>query len=210
MEEFYAAEGLRVSLTFQKGKKPMTGDIQRTQDTLGRVIGLGKDLVALFRDGALLLLAILLLALPEKLNAILVKAGFEEGSVVGFKWKSKLVNSDQALKDANATISDLQKKSGELSTALTEVAAKLNDPKLREKAAALQADNRSLAMAAKEVQATLASTIEANTPFVTSALSAGDVKNGRSYLEAMRALIRQGMRRKGMQPSMESGMQRYF
>jgi hypothetical protein len=54
-------------------------------------VSLGKDAVALFRDGSLLILAVLLVVFPRKFNRILVDAGFEEGSVVGFRWKSKLV-----------------------------------------------------------------------------------------------------------------------
>ena len=74
------------------------------------LLSTGKDLVSLLRDGSLLVLAILLILFPSTLSAILVKAGFVEGSVAGFKWKANLVASDAALKEAQATITDLQKK----------------------------------------------------------------------------------------------------
>lgn len=51
---------------------------------LATIIALGKDLVALLRDGALFLLAVLLIAFPTQFNTILVNAGFEEGRIVGF------------------------------------------------------------------------------------------------------------------------------
>jgi len=79
-----------------------------------RFIAVGKDLVSLLRDAALFLLAVLLVAFPIQFNSILVDAGFEEGSLVGFKWKSKLVESNRPLQDAQATISDLQTKNDDL------------------------------------------------------------------------------------------------
>ena len=54
---------------------------------LEHAIIIGKDLFALLRDFSLFLLAALLLLFPAQLNDILMRAGFEEGSVVGFKWK---------------------------------------------------------------------------------------------------------------------------
>jgi len=77
------------------------------QSWLAASVSLGKDLVALLRDGAIFVLALLLIVFPLQFNSILVNAGFEEGSLVGFKWKSTLVESDRALKDAQGTISDL-------------------------------------------------------------------------------------------------------
>jgi hypothetical protein len=84
------------------------------------VVSLGKDAVALLRDGALFVLAALLIVFPNTFNAILVNAGFEEGSVVGFKWKSKLVESDRTLQKAKATIDELQGKNDQLVAALAE------------------------------------------------------------------------------------------
>ena len=75
-----------------------------------RVVSLGKDLVALLRDATLFVLAMLLLVFPAQFDSILVDAGFEEGSVVGFKWKSKLIDSNQALEEARATIASLRAK----------------------------------------------------------------------------------------------------
>ena len=88
--------------------------------TLTRSVALGKDLVSLLRDFAIFVLALLLLVFPGQFNSILVNAGFEEGSLVGFKWKSKLVESDNALKEAQSTIAVLQASNDELVKALAE------------------------------------------------------------------------------------------
>ena len=141
------------------------------QSWLTASVSLGKDLVSLLRDGAIFILALLLIVFPIQFNSILVKAGFEEGSLVGFKWKSKLVESDKALKDAQATISNLQAKNDELVKALEDTNAKLKDPTLMKRAEKLQDENSRLKDATQQVQATVSNAIESNIPLVEKALS---------------------------------------
>ena len=154
----------------------MTDEAKKPESGIAKGVSLGKDLVALLRDTALLVLAVLLLALPETLNSVLVKAGFEEGSVVGFKWKSKLVSSDASLKEANATISDLQKKNQELSKALTDATTIGNAPELKARLAKLQVENEKLEQTVKQVQSSVNSTISSNAQFVKQALVSADTK----------------------------------
>ena len=90
---------------------------------IATVISIGKDLISLLRDIVLFLLAVLLLAFPVKLNSMLVDAGFKEGSVAGFKWQSSLVNSNQALEEAQAKITELQKENNNQVKALAEARA---------------------------------------------------------------------------------------
>lgn len=142
---------------------------------LAKTISLGKDLVALLRDGALFLLALLLIAFPTQFNTILVNAGFEEGSIVGFKWKSKLIESDSALKEAQGTIADLQAKNDELVAALADANSKLTDPALGQRINRLEDENRRLKDSAQQVQSTVAQAIESNVPLVEKALSTQDV-----------------------------------
>ena len=144
------------------------------QSWLKASVSLGKDLVSLLRDGAIFVLALLLIVFPIQFNSILINAGFEEGSLVGFKWKSKLVESDKALKDAQATISDLQAKNDELVKALGDTNAKLKDPKLMERAEKLQDENSRLKDATLQVQTTVSNAIESNVPLVAKALSSTD------------------------------------
>jgi hypothetical protein len=134
-------------------------------------VSLGKDLVSLLRDGAIVLFALLLVVFPIQFNTMLVKAGFEEGSLVGFKWKSKLVESDKALKDAQSSISDLQAKNDELIKALEDTNAKLKDPTLMKRAEQLQNETSRLKDATLQVQTTVSNAIESNIPLVAKALS---------------------------------------
>jgi hypothetical protein len=150
-------------------------DIPKTAHSwLTATVSLCKDLVSLLRDGAIFILGLLLIVFPMQFNSILVNAGFEEGSLVGFKWKSKLVESDKALKDAQATISDLQAKNDELVKALGDTNAKLKDPTLMARAVKLQDENSRIKDATLQVQTTVSNAIESNIPLVAKALSATD------------------------------------
>jgi hypothetical protein len=146
------------------------------QSWLTASVSVGKDLVSLLRDGAIFVLALLLVVFPLQFNSILVNAGFEEGSLVGFKWKSKLVESDKALKDAQTTISDLQAKNDELVKALADTNAKLKDPTLLQRAEKLQDENSKLRDATQQVQTTVSNAIESNVPLVAKALSSTDAR----------------------------------
>lgn len=139
--------------------------------TFSTLIAIGKDLVSLLRDAALFLLALLLVAFPAQFNSILVRAGFEEGSVVGFKWKSSLVVSDQALQDANKTIAQIQAKNDELLKALADANMKVNDPQQLAHLAKLEEENRRLKEQTQKVQSVVSDTIESNAPLVAKALS---------------------------------------
>src|SRR5262245_31809255 len=112
-----------------------------TSTLVSRFIGIGKDLVSLLRDGALFVLALLLVAFPGQFNTILVNAGFEEGSVVGFKWKSKLVESNQVLQEAQTQIVTLQGENDKLLKELAAANAKANDPVLMQRLTGLEEDN---------------------------------------------------------------------
>lgn len=144
----------------------MNGVGSSNKSSLASSIGIGKDLVALLRDGAILILAVLLVAFPVQFNSILVNAGFEEGSIVGFKWKKGLVQSNNALQDAQNTISKLQGENDNLLKALNDANLKLNDPSQLERFAALEAENMKLKAATIVVQSTVTETIAANAPLV--------------------------------------------
>jgi len=144
----------------------MNGVVSSNKSSLASSIGIGKDLVALLRDGAILILAVLLVAFPVRFNSILVDAGFEEGSIVGFKWKKSLVQSNNALQDTQNTISKLQGENDNLLKALNDANLKLNDPSQLERLAALEAENMKLKAATTVVQSTVTETIAANAPLV--------------------------------------------
>ena len=52
-----------------------------------------KNLISILKDGLLLVFFLLLLVFPDHLNSILVRAGFIDGSVMGFNWKQKAIES---------------------------------------------------------------------------------------------------------------------
>lgn len=133
-----------------------------------------KDFISLLRDSALLLLAVLLVAFPTQFNTILTDAGFEEGSVVGFKWKSKLIESNRALEDAQQTISTLQGKNDELLKALSDANSKSPDPKLLEQLKTLEKENEDLKTTTLNVQARVTESIESNAPLVEMAMSSAN------------------------------------
>src|SRR5205807_9823026 len=99
------------------------------------LIVVGKDVVTLLRDSALFLFALLLLVFPNAFNTILTKAGFDERSFAGFKWKGKLVNSDSALKEARASITELKSQLDKTSKALEDATS--NNPALKNSLAKL-------------------------------------------------------------------------
>ena len=115
-------------------------------------VSIAKDIVVLSRDGALIILAILLFAFPVKFNHMMVEAGFKEGNLLGFKWKTNLEDSNSALKKANLVLDSLQLKNGQLILALQDVEKKLNDTELKEKLKNLETQNTKIQQTTKKVQ----------------------------------------------------------
>ena len=134
------------------------------------MITVWKDLVSLLRDASLLLVVILLVLFPDKFNSILVNAGFEEGSLVGLKWKAKVVETNDALEEAMATIDRLEREKDGLYKALDEAKQKLTDVDLVAQLDRLESDREKLVEDTQKIQEQLASTIKANTPYVQKAL----------------------------------------
>ena len=152
---------------------------QKSQVTAA--IEIAKNLFALFRDVALAVLAVLLLVFPATFNDRLTRAGFEEGSFAGLKWKAKLVESDTGLKEALVQINVLSDQMKLTSDKLKEAEAKLNDPKFNAEVAKLEQDTRSVSSAAERVTANVSNIISSNAPLVERAQSSDDGKWGVVY-----------------------------
>jgi hypothetical protein len=143
------------------------GEIQsgeRTIKSASSFVVLGKDSVALLRDVALFILALLLLVFPGTFNSLLSKAGFEEGSFVGFKWKGKFLQADDTLVKAQATINDLTDQNHKLSQLLEEAQPKLNDTALKEQIQAARAENQKVTASSSHVEESVASAVADNAP----------------------------------------------
>jgi hypothetical protein len=135
-------------------------------------VSVGKDSVGLLRDLMIFILAVMLLLFPKVLNDTLVNAGFEEGSLVGFKWKSRLLNSDQALKDARFALDRMRVQNDSLSKALAAAQLQLTDTVLRRRIARVQTANQQLATSVSQVQRSVNHTIAASAPVVQEAQQA--------------------------------------
>ncbi len=140
-----------------------------TQENKRSILGIWKDLVAVVRDTAILALGILLILFPTKFNDLLVNAGFEEGNVVGFKWKAKLVESDQALKEAQANITDLAAQNEKLTKALYDVQSKSIDSIEKQRLIELEEENKRLKITSARVEANIQTTIAGNAALVEKA-----------------------------------------
>ncbi len=147
-----------------------------SRGSISAAIAVARDGIAVLRDASIFLLAVLLLVFPLKLNALLTDAGFEEGSIVGFKWKAKLVSSDEALKDANAQLTDMRTQHDQLLTLLNEVSAQVHDPKLEQRIAQTRQVSSAVLKTALAVQASTEATIGANASLVNKAIGATDPK----------------------------------
>jgi hypothetical protein len=133
---------------------------------VANVISIGKDTISFFRDAILFLLAVLLIAFPQKFNSMLVEAGFNEGNIGGFKWQASLVKSNQALEEAQSKISELQKISNEQMKILVEAKKNTNDQILIQRIAKVEKENISGQESTGLVQRTVAQTIKTNVPLV--------------------------------------------
>jgi len=151
------------------------------KQTLKNRISIAKDLVVLLRDAAIIILAVLLIVFPIKFNSILVKAGFEEGDVVGFKWKSNLKNSTIALERAYSSIDSLEFKNTQLILALHEAEKKLNDSDLKTKLKKLEDQNLKIQQSTRETQADVLNVIDQNTPLIESIKSTSNKDDYKIY-----------------------------
>ena len=88
-------------------------DIDKT-----KIISNTKTIIEIIISSLTLIIVCLFLFSPKSFNTILTDAGFEEGSVVGFKWKNKLLETDQVVKDLKQQNASLVKQNEELLTAI--------------------------------------------------------------------------------------------
>ena len=135
-------------------------------ESLSGAVAIGKDIVALLRDGALLVMAVLLIFWPTRVNSILVDAGFEEGSFAGLTWKAKLSETDDALVEAQATIEDLRTQNHKLSEALEGTKNAIANAEVKENITKLQRLNDQLDDSSALVQQMAKAATSANAPLV--------------------------------------------
>lgn len=147
----------------------MTPDPAKTN--LQAQVTVAKDITATARDACLLLLGLLLLVFPATFNRILVSAGFEEGSIAGLKWKSKLQNSDEALKVATGKIAELQRQLTANQDLLKQAQSKIENPALAAQVSQVVDGNAAIDRSASAVQRQSEAVINANADYVAKATS---------------------------------------
>jgi hypothetical protein len=146
----------------------------QTATRLAHFVNVGKDVVALLRDALLFLLAALLLFFPGNVNHILVKAGFREGSLAGFTWQASLVESSNALTEAQSTITSLKAENSKLLKALGEATTKLAEPALGAFVEQLTEQNLAVVRSSSEVQESVRATLKSNAALVKKAQAVGE------------------------------------
>lgn len=94
-----------------------------------------KDFLSLFKDGVLIAMFLLLIIFPSYFNTILERAGFTEGSMMGFSWKQKAIetkevadSSQQLAVDAGIRMEQMQQRMDSISKNLEKLAETNNDP----------------------------------------------------------------------------------
>jgi len=146
----------------------------KSESKLSSFAAIGKDLVAMLRDSIVLVIAVLLLFWPTTINTILVKAGFEEGSFAGLKWKAKLDKTDDALLVAQSVISDLREQNQRLSSALEEATSRNSDANISNNVKSLGEINRQLVRDSTRVQSAVTDVTSGNAQMIQKyQLSAG-------------------------------------
>jgi preprotein translocase subunit SecF len=94
-----------------------------------------KDFLSIFKDAVLIVLFLLLICFPALLNGILERAGFTEGSMMGFTWKQKAQqskevadSSQQIALQAGFQMEQMQERLDSISKKLVTLSATTNDP----------------------------------------------------------------------------------
>jgi len=85
-----------------------------------------KDALASFRELLLVLTFLLLLTFPGCVNTILVKAGFTDGSVMGFNWKQKAIESNDVADSSQMLAETAIDQLDQLQSKLDSVSNQLN------------------------------------------------------------------------------------
>src|SRR6478609_3690912 len=97
-----------------------------------KVISNGKDLVALLRDLSLVVIFLLLLICPEGFNGILTNAGFEEGSILNFKWKNSALKSNAELQETSSQLEMYKEQADSLKLLISQIQQKVADPEVKQ------------------------------------------------------------------------------
>jgi hypothetical protein len=83
------------------------------------------------RDGLFLIIIVMLLFLPGKVNHILIEAGFTKASILGFDWEKKLDESAKQTEAAQQEVERLHSELGQYATRIDQVASSVAQPAVK-------------------------------------------------------------------------------
>jgi len=126
----------------------------------------GKDVTAIMRDLILLVLGLLILLYPDVINNRLVKAGFVKGNLLGFEWKSQFEKTDDQLKEANFTITNLRKQLEQNANILKDVKPNIKNHDLKVRIEETEGKTKKLTLFTAPLNDKLKNTIDANADLV--------------------------------------------
>lgn len=129
------------------------------------LISVSKDVVVLLGDGAILAEFLTFIFCPVTLNRILVDAGFEEGSFVGFNWKSKLVEYDAIVDKLQSSLKNLKDVNAEPQSALEASASGVEQSEI----VRLTQKSRDVRQEADNAIGLMGKTVTENAPLLESA-----------------------------------------
>jgi hypothetical protein len=99
-----------------------------------RSVRVGKDLFGLLREIAIVAALLIFLIAPEHVNSLLVKAGFTEGSIGGFKWEKLRDQAEKAKVEAASagkTIAQVEEELKATRKQLEELSRRAQDPTVK-------------------------------------------------------------------------------
>ncbi len=118
-----------------------------------------KDFLSIFKDAVLIALFLLLICFPALFNGILERAGFTEGSLMGFSWKQKAQqskevadSSQQIALQAGLDMEQMQQRLDSISKKLVTLSATTNDPAVENITQSIDASKAQLKISKMELR----------------------------------------------------------
>ncbi|MCC6370572.1 MAG: hypothetical protein IT236_06195 [Bacteroidia bacterium] len=96
-------------------------------------VALIKEILASLRELILILVFIMVLFAPKLVNTILNSAGFVQGNIMGFEWKSKVDSLNKNSRDMGTLVSQISdQRIPNISSAIESLEKKIKDPALKD------------------------------------------------------------------------------
>lgn len=118
-----------------------------------------KDFLSIFKDVVLIALFLLLICFPALFNGILERAGFTEGSLMGFSWKQRAKesravadSSQQIALQAGLQMEQMQQRLDSISKKLVTLSATTNDPAVENITQSIDASKAQLKISKMELR----------------------------------------------------------